>query len=358
MEISSKKLERSSKILYFAISLVLCLFLILLTNKLISDIDNITESPNVYDYENQPAVSDNQHRLDVSNESIELLENKKTRIEQTIEAAKSNCSIEKESFDNWIKTRKTIGSPANDTEVLARANKLDEFYKIEQEWRGQLSAVEDSISQIQKSQEAIQSKISDEQEKTDEQYRDAMKDYDLKVFLIRLALVAPVLLIGIWFFMRFSKNKYWPLFQGFTLYSLYAFFFGLVPYLPSYGGYIRYTVGIVLCVFGGYYAINRIRKYLELKKIELETSSQVRSKNVQSDTAEKALMNHVCPSCGKDFILRNWECSAETARNTPVVTDFCRFCGLELFSKCGKCGNMNFVHLPFCAHCGDKTKAE
>lgn len=358
MEISSKKLERSSKILYFAISFILCIFLILLTNKLISDIDDIAQSPNVYDYENQVAMSANQHLLDQSNKSVELLENKKNRLEQTIEAARSNYSNEKESFENWIKTRKTIGSPSNDTEVIFRAQKLDEFYKIEQEWRGQLGVIEDSIAQIQKSQEAIQFKISTEQEKADKRYYEAMKDYELKVFAIRIALVAPILFVGIWFFVKFRKNKYWPLFQGFTLYSLYAFFFGLVPYLPSYGGYIRYTVGIVLSILGGYYAINRIRKYLEQKKIELETSSQERAKNVQSDTAEKALMNHVCPSCGKDFILKNWEYSTETAKNTTVVTDFCRFCGLELFSNCGKCGNKNFVHLSFCAHCGESTKSK
>ena len=37
---------------------------------------------------------------------------------------------EKQSFDNWIQTRKTLGSPDKEQEVTARAKKLDEFYKI------------------------------------------------------------------------------------------------------------------------------------------------------------------------------------------------------------------------------------
>ena len=44
---------------------------------------------------------------------------------------------EKQSFNNWTQTRKTLGSPDKDQEVTARAKKLDEFYKIEQDWRAQ-----------------------------------------------------------------------------------------------------------------------------------------------------------------------------------------------------------------------------
>ncbi|MBK8808075.1 MAG: hypothetical protein IPO21_16105 [Bacteroidales bacterium] len=124
--------------------------------------------------------------------------------------------------------------------------------------------------------------------------------------------------------------------------------------LPSYGGYIRYTVGVLLSLFAGYYAINVIKKYLAAKKQELETSTAERSKKVETDTAEKALMNHVCPSCGKDFILKNWETNSDS--KSIVITDFCRYCGLELFAKCGKCGKQNFVHLPFCTSCGVKLK--
>jgi ribosomal protein L32 len=358
MEISSKKLERSSKIIYFTISLVLCFFLILLTNKFIDDIDNITQSPSSYDFENQQIIAANQRLIDKSNDSINAFLNKKARIDKTIEIASLNYSNEKESFDNWLKTRKTIGSPTNDKEVLMRAQKLDEYYKIEQDWNAQLSVIEDSINQIQSAQNVFQENISKEQENANELYTVALHKYDLKVFLIRLLLVTPILLIGIWFFFKYRKNKYWPLFQGFSLYSLYAFFFGLVPYLPSYGGYIRYTVGILLSVLAGYYAINRIRKYLELKKIELETSSKERSKNVKTEVAEKALANHVCPSCGKDFILKNWEYSGESLKTATLSTDFCRFCGLDLFAPCEKCGTKNFVHLPFCSNCGEKTKTK
>jgi predicted RNA-binding Zn-ribbon protein involved in translation (DUF1610 family) len=173
--------------------------------------------------------------------------------------------------------------------------------------------------------------------------------------------VGPVLALGIFFFIRYRHHKFWPLYFGFTLFSLYAFFFGLVPYLPSYGGYVRYSVGIALSAGLGYYLIRRIRQYLEQKQSELKTSTEERARKVQTETAEKALENHFCPSCGKDFLLRRWEFPVKDhadAEAYKFVTNYCRHCGLELFRKCGHCGNKNFAHLLYCSSCGTKVSAE
>ena len=357
MELNSKKLERTSLVVYYSISIILCIFLILLSNRIIGDLDNTAKMPYSEDFEDKSATTALNNDVEKLNLELENLDTKKATIETTIATAKENHANEKQSFDNWLQTRKTLGSPDKDQEVVARAKKLDEFYRVEQEWRTQLNALQTQIDAIQKKQQEIQNNIYTERSKAYAKYEVALKKYELKVFLIRLIFVAPILALGIFLFIRYRRHKFYPLFFGFTLFSLYAFFFGLVPYLPSYGGYVRYSVGVVLTVGLGYYAIKHIRQFIEQKQAELKISTQERAKNIQTVTAEKALENHFCPSCGKDFLLRKWEFPVERATETDTykfVTTFCRHCGLELFKTCSNCGTKNFAHLPFCSSCGAK----
>lgn len=356
MELNSKKIEKASRFIYYSISVVLCLFLILLTNKIIDDLDTATARPTVEDFIDRTAVATFAGKKDALASEIEGLTDKNSLIEKTASAARENYSNEKQSFENWVKTRKTLGSPEKDQEVVDRAKKLDAFYKVEQEWRSQFDARQDVVNEKVRQQQRLQQLIDSKTQQAEERLFAELKRYDLKVFLIRLLFVGPILGLGVFFFIRYRKHKFWPLFFGFTLFSFYAFFFGLVPYLPSYGGYVRYAVGIVLSASLGYYAIKKIRAYVENKQEELKTSTQERAKNVQLEVAEKALDNHFCPSCGKDFIMKKWEFPLKANENDAFkfVTDFCRHCGLELFAACNNCGNKNFSHLPFCSSCGAK----
>jgi len=363
MELNSKKLERTSRMVYYSISVILCLFLILLSNNIIEDLDSTTTMPSVESFEDRSLMNKLDSSLQVLNIEIENIYSKKESIEKTIEAAKENYLNEKQSFDNWVQTRSTLGSPDKDQEVIQRAKKLDEFYKIEQDWRTQLNARKAELDVLEKKQQKIQGSIYKERDAATTKYYAALDTYELKVFLIRLLFVAPVLALGIFFFIRYRKHKFWPLYFGFSLFSLYAFFFGLVPYLPSYGGYVRYTVGILLSVGLGYYAIKSIRQFIENKQAELKASHEERAKNVQIEVAEKALDNHFCPSCGKDFLIKKWDTPSKNKEHEgyeayKLVTDFCRYCGLELFKNCNQCSHKNFLHLPFCASCGSKTSLE
>ena len=249
--------------------------------------------------------------------------------------------------------------PDKDQEVVVRARRLDEYYKVEQDWRAQLGLIQDQIAGSERKKEGILLAIANEYQLVQKQYEKAFEHYNLQIFLIRLLFVIPILALGIYFFIKFRRHKFWPIYFGFTLFSFYAFFFGLVPYLPSYGGYVRYSVGILLSGGLGYYSIRRIRLYMEQKQSELKASTQERAKKVHGEVAEKALENHFCPSCGKDFIMKKWEFPLPKITESDaykVVTDFCRHCGLVLFKKCNTCGHKNFAHLPFCASCGSRPE--
>jgi predicted RNA-binding Zn-ribbon protein involved in translation (DUF1610 family) len=343
---------------YYSISTILCIFLILLSDRIIGDLDHTTHRPYPSDFENENVLAELNKNIKVQNTELDNLRSKKETVEKTIATAKDNYANEKQSFDNWLQTRETLGSPDKDQEVVARAKKLDDFYMVEQEWRTELNALQTQIDEIQKKKQEIQKSIDEEQSEAYKKYEKVLKKYDLKVFLIRLIFVAPILALGIFFFIRYRRHKFYPLFFGFTLFSFYAFFFGLVPYLPSYGGYVRYSVGVILTIGLGYYAIKRIKQFIDHKQEELKISTQEQAKKIQTTVAEIALENHFCPSCGKSFLLRKWEFPATKATETDnykYVTTFCRHCGMELFKQCENCKTKNFAHLPFCSLCGTKV---
>lgn len=358
MKFNNKKLEKTSKLINFIISAALCGFLILLSAKFIGDIDDWKEPPSIETFQNRVLIEKNDSLIGLIDEKIDVEYVKQNNIETNINIAESDYTNAKQSFDNWLDARQVLGSKSEDKEVVNRANELDEFYKAEQEWHKKQSIINDEIQDLEGQKTEFYDIIQVEEDRAKGLRYKSIQKNDMKVFLIRLLIILPILLIGIFFIIKFRKHKYWPLFFGFVLFSFYAFFIGLVPYLPSYGGYIRYSVGVVIVILLGIYVINKIRTFIEKKRSELSVSSTERAKKVQTTTAEKALEDHMCPSCGKDFIVVGWEKGPQGKRllHAPVkVAHFCRFCGLELFKKCKTCETVNFVHLPFCSSCGDKV---
>ena len=77
MELNSKKLEKTSRIIYYSISTVLCLFLILLSNNIIRDLDSSIAVPQLDAYENNGKILELNKQLDEQNLEIEKLQSKK-----------------------------------------------------------------------------------------------------------------------------------------------------------------------------------------------------------------------------------------------------------------------------------------
>jgi len=76
---------------------------------------------------------------------------------------------------------------------------------------------------------------------------------------------------------------------------------------------------------------------------------------IKDEVAEKALEQHMCPSCGKNYMINELHqpVSGKGAVGKVVLTKFCRHCGMELFKDCNTCGTENFAHFPHCYSCGD-----
>jgi cation transport ATPase/predicted RNA-binding Zn-ribbon protein involved in translation (DUF1610 family) len=249
------------------------------------------------------------------------------------------------TFENWLATRDVTQQAQQDDELVKRTATLDQLKALE---RDAEKAVE-TLSKTQLDQHQTESKVREQVQKLEntayQQLNDANQKQATRVFLYRLLLALPLLALAAWLFAKKRKTTYWPFVWGFIIFALITFFVELVPYLPDYGGYVRYLVGIVMTVLGGKYAISALQKYLEKQRLAEAQPQLVRREELNYDTALTLLNKGVCPGCERGVDLKD-------ARN-----DFCPHCGIGLHNKCDSCGTRNSAFSKFCKGCGASAKA-
>lgn len=256
-------------------------------------------------------------------------------------SARADYSAAKTSFDNWIATRSATESAAQNPEVLARTRIVEGLAADE---RTALRAFEDAEA----AQTALQREIADRRTQRQRllsagrpEYNAALRGRELRVFMYRLALTLPLLLLGGYLAAKKRASSYWPLYRGVVIFALFAFFVELVPYLPSYGGYVRYLVGIIMVVAAGHFIIRGMRRYMERKQAEEARSEGERRQSIEYETALKKIAAKSCPGCDRAIITRE-----------GVDTHYCVHCGIHLQVNCHSCDHLNISFHRFCLSCG------
>lgn len=261
-----------------------------------------------------------------------------------LDAARADNRAARETFDNWLASRQVTQRSEQDQEVMQRTRSLDGLRQLE---RSALAAVE---KQQQAALDASQSQQRAQQEwqtlegQARGAFNDAQRAQELRVFGYRLALTLPLLAVAGWLFKKHRQGASWPFVWGFIFFALFAFFVELVPYLPSYGGYVRYLVGIVLTVVGGRFAIQALQQYLERQKLAEAQPVQLRQRGMDYDGAQASMAKNICPGCERFVDMKDNK------------TDFCPHCGLCLFDHCGPCQTRKNAFARYCFSCGTAAK--
>lgn len=360
MDFNNKKLTRTTQLIHYLISFLLAIFLIGLANRIIWDMDAVESSPTMLTFEAETDIRKYQLFRDSLRAEKEAKQESMREVVLKLDLENIILSDEKASFSSWISTRNATQSMSVNDEIKRRNRTMDSLQSSIKKWTAQKVILRSDIEKLEAATQGYLVQIQGERDKARVVYYKAVQKYDLHIFLSRLLFVIPILLFGVWMLIKKRGSGYWPLYRGFVFFSVYAFFVGLVPYLPSYGGYVRYIIGILLSVFLGIYAIRSLKGFVRRKKEELQRSTEERSRHIKDEVAEKALEDHMCPSCGKDFLINEFHQSGtkKGAIGNFKITPFCRHCGLELFKNCGTCHTQNYAHLPHCYSCGDSVMDE
>jgi predicted RNA-binding Zn-ribbon protein involved in translation (DUF1610 family) len=325
------------------ISLVFAFFLIGLGNAVVGDLPQVEAELSLQQFmdpaaqalqQQQDAARNNRLAAEAALDQVEL---KRTGALKEYEAARA-------TFDNWVATRQATGRADQDAELRARTSALDALKASETAASRASEAERQKLLDAQQAEQRAEAAMVPLRDAAQARMDAALQASELRVFLYRLAVTLPLLAIAGWLFVKARKSRWWPFAWGFIFFALFTFFVELVPYLPSYGGYVRYSVGIIITLLVGRWAIIELNKYLERQKLAEAQPETMRRQDLAYDQALARLAKGVCPGCERPVDLKN-----------PEI-DFCPHCGIGLYERCHSCSARKGTFSPFCHKCG--TKAE
>ena len=323
------------------VALVFASFLIGLGATLVGDLPKVEQPLELDDFlANRAAAERLRAELRSEEAAAEAANTALAQARLQLSKARSETRTQREGFSNWLATRSVTQRSEQDPEVIARTRALDAQQRAEQAQQRAVQAQQQAALDARQSAAEKQKQLSSMEADARIRLGEEMRKVEMRVFLYRLALTLPLLAIAGWLFVKKRKGTYWPFVWGFIFFALFAFFVELVPYLPSYGGYVRYIVGIAVTAIVGRYAILALNRYLERQKLAETLPDRERRKELSYDVALARLAKSVCPGCERPVDLKNEK------------IDFCPHCGIGLFDRCGACSTRKSAFAKFCHACG------
>jgi hypothetical protein len=334
--------ERAFSLVMWIVSFVFAGFLIGLGDRVVGDLPELERTVTPEQFADQTRLAAARAAISQASTQERDLDDQRSRAALALTTASNAYQSTRSSYENWISTRRATTDPNQDPEVLSRTRDLDTLKARERDAQAAVEFVDTRLLAERQAREAAEREQGEVLRAAQSGYDTALFHQELQVFGERLALTLPLLVLGGWFVARKRKSAYWPLYRGFVLFALFAFFVDLVPYLPSYGGYVRYGVGIVLTIVAGHYVIKSMQRFLARRQQVERQSETERRQGLTSEAAIKKLASNVCPGCERPIMTTG-----------DVAPDFCVHCGLRLYVACPRCTTRKNVFFRFCPKCGE-----
>jgi predicted RNA-binding Zn-ribbon protein involved in translation (DUF1610 family) len=324
----------------WVVAVIFASFLIGLGSTIVGDLPRVEHRLELDDFIDRPAAEPLRNTIREADRTEQQASREREQADLKLLTTQQASRAARETFANWLATRHATAQPDQDTELIARTKALDALKLKEDEAQRAVGVQRQVALDARQARQRAQQQLAVLEDDARTRLNAENHRVALRVFGYRLALTLPLLGIAGWLFVKKRKSTWWPFVWGFIYFALFAFFVELVPYLPSYGGYVRYAVGIVVTVLVGRYAIIALNRYLARQKLAEAQPDTVRRNELSYDTALARLAKSVCPGCERPVDLKNTD------------IDFCPHCGIGLFDHCRVCKTRKSAFAKFCHACG------
>lgn len=325
------------------VAFVFASFLIGLGGDIVENLPRVEQRLSLDDYLDKSDAGRLKAAIESARDQRETAQEARDQAELKHRAARSDAQSARETFNHWLSTRHVTQRSDQDPELIRRTKALDDLKAVERRALADVQAQDKVLLDQQQAEKHAQSALQALEKKAFEALSVEQRQQELRVFVYRLALTLPLLLVAGWLFAKKRQSTWWPFVWGFIYFALFAFFVELVPYIPSYGGWVRYAVGVVVTVLVGRYAILALNRYLERQKQAETMPDAERRKTLSYDVALARLGKKVCPGCERAVEL------------TDPEIDYCPHCGICLFDHCAHCSTRKSAFAHFCHACGEPS---
>jgi len=202
----------------------------------------------------------------------------------------------------------------------------------------------------------IEEKLKDQRGEAQKNYRDLLKNHNLKLAFLQILILFPFLIEGIYLILKKKSSNYFLIFIGYGIAVFFKMFLVVHKYFPS--RYFKYILilGLLLTV---------IKILIYLINIIKNPKKQWLLKQYR-EGYEKFL----CPVCQypirrgpRKFLYwtRRTVGKISLPNNHTIEKDkpySCPSCGTTLFEECSVCHQIKHALLPTCCHCGSKKEMD
>ena len=137
-------------------------------------------------------------------------------------AAQADSAAARETFNNWLATRGATQLAEQDPELVARTRALDGLKDRERAAGVAVQAQQQAALDARQTVERERRQLG-EMEMAAQKLLDAeQRRVELRVFLYRLALTLPLLVVAGWLFAKKRKSTWWPFVWGFIFFAVFA----------------------------------------------------------------------------------------------------------------------------------------
>jgi predicted RNA-binding Zn-ribbon protein involved in translation (DUF1610 family) len=334
--------ERLFAIVMALVSIAFAAFLIGLGGKVVADLPRLEDRLRIEDHvEPRGALEPLRNEITLRESEQNDVATRASQARLTHTAANNAYESARKGFDNWLSTRTATTDAAQDPEVIRRTRELDGLEARRRDAQVAQEVLDRQMLDAQQRVAALRQREAELLRAAQPSFQRAQFWQELRVFGARLALTLPLLALAGWFWKSKRTSDYWPLYRGFILFAAFTFFFELVPYLPSYGGYVRYAVGVIATAIVGHYVIKAMRRYLAQRQAVAAQTEAERRGALDREGALKKLAANVCPGCERPVMTTD-----------KAAANFCVHCGLKLFDECGACKTRKNAFFHYCPTCG------